>query len=106
MKAKYHHFMHSCSLWEVIFQQHNEANPNTHSIMEILLVISFSHGNTKRGFSTINRILTTAHVSLGKLHVDSLMMIRINVPILPSLGPNYEKILVKKATNIYLEKKR
>ena len=104
MKAKYHHFMHSCSLWGVIFQQHNEAHPNTH--LHILLVITFSHGNTERGFSTINHILTTAYVTLGKLHVDSLMMIRINVPILPSLSPNYEKILVQKTTNIYLGKKR
>ena len=32
-------------------------------------------------------------------------MIRINVPILASLDPNYKEKLVQKATNIYLEKK-
>ena len=44
-------------------------------------------------------------MSLGKLHIADLMMIRINVPILASLDPNYKEKLVQKATNIYLEKK-
>ena len=33
-------------------------------------------------------------------------MIRINVPILANLDPNYEENLVQKAANHYLEKKR
>ena len=90
--------MHSSSLWEVIFQQHSEAHPNILLIIEILLVISFSARNTEPGFSTINHILTTSRVSLGKLHIDDLMMIRINVPILASLDPNYKEKLVQKAT--------
>ena len=61
MKAKYRHFMHSSSLWEVIFQQHNEAHPNILLILEILLVISFSSSNLECDFSTINRILTISH---------------------------------------------
>ena len=71
------------------FSQHNEAHSNTLLIIEILLVISFSSSNVERGFSTINCILTTLRVNLGKLHIDNLMMIRINVPILASL--NYDK---------------
>ena len=105
VKAKYHHFMHSSSLWEAIFQQHNEAYPNILLIIEILLVISFSSSNTECGFSTINCTLTS-RVSLGKLYIDNLMMTRINVPIFASLDTNYEEKLVQKATNIYLEKKR
>ena len=42
VKATYHHFMHSSSLWEVVFQQQDEAYPNIFLIIEILLVISFS----------------------------------------------------------------
>ena len=98
--------MHSSSLWEVTFQQHNEAHLNILLIIEILLVISFSSANAECGFSTINGTLTKSHVSLGKFHVDNLMMIKINVPILASLDPNCEEKLVEKATNIYLEKKR
>ena len=86
--------MHSSSLWEVIFQQHNEAHPNILLIIEILLVISFSSSNIEPGFSTINHILTTSHVSLGKLHIDDHMMIRINVPILAGLDPNYKEKIV------------
>ena len=106
VKAKYRCFMNSSSLWEIIFQQHNEAHPTILLIVEILLVISFSSSNIECGFSTINRIFTTSHVSLGKLHVDDLMTIRIIVPILASLDPNCKEKLVQKATKIYLEKKR
>ena len=106
VKAKYHHFMHSSSLWEVIYQQHNEAHPNILLIIEILLVISFSSSNIEHGFITINSILPTSPVSLGKLHVDILMMIRVNVPILANLDPNYEEKSIQKSTNIYLEKQR
>ena len=45
-------------------------------------------------------------MSLGKLHIDDLMMIIINLAIFASFDPNYEEKLVQKATNIYLEKKR
>ena len=45
-------------------------------------------------------------MSLGKLHIDNLMMIIINLAIFASFDPNYEEKLVQKATNIYLEKKR
>ena len=44
-------------------------------------------------------------MSLSKLHVADFMMIRINVPILASLDPNYKEKLEQKAPNIYLEKK-
>ena len=95
VKAKYHHFMHSSSLWEVIFQQHNETHPNILLNMEILLVIRFSFRNVECGFSTVNCILTTSHVSLCKLHIDDLMMITINVSILANLDPNDKEKLVK-----------
>ena len=68
--------------------------------------MSFSSSNVERGFSTINRILTTARISLGKKHVDDLMMIRVNVPTLQHLDANYEEKLVKKATDLYLQQKR
>ena len=98
--------MHSSSLWKVVFQRHNEAHPNILLIIEILLVISFSSSNIEHGFITINSILPTSPVSLGKLHVDILMMIRVNVPILANLDPNYEEKSIQKSTNIYLEKQR
>ena len=45
-------------------------------------------------------------MSLGKLHIDNLIMIIINLAIFASFDPNSEEKLVQKATNIYLEKKR
>lgn len=104
--AKYSHMQQPTSLWNVIFQQHTEAFPNILLVFEIILCISCSSSNVERGFSTLNRILTASRVSLGKKHIDDLMMIRVNVPTLTTLDPNYEEKLVQKTVKNYLKKKR
>ena len=59
----------------------------------------------ERGFSTLNRILTASRVSLGKKHIDNLMLLRVNIPTLATLAPNYEEKLFQKTVNNYLKQK-
>ena len=94
------------SLGNVIFQRHTEAFPNILLLIEIILCISCSSSNVERGFSTLNRILTASRVSLGKKYIDDLMLLRVNVPTLATLDPNYEEKLVQKTVNNYLKQKR
>ena len=44
-------------------------------------------------------------MSLGKKHIDDLMLLRVNVPTLATLDPNYEEKLVQKTVNNYLKQK-
>ena len=104
--GKYSHVQQPTSLWNVIFQQHTEAFPNILLLIEIILCISCSSSNVERGFSTLNRILTASHVSLGKKHIDDLMLLRVKVPTLATLDPNYEEKLVQETVNNYLKQKR
>ena len=106
VRSKYYHMELPTSMWNKIFQQHNDSYPNILLVMEIILCLSCSSSNVERGFSAINRILTSSRVLLGKKHIDDLMMIRINLPTLSQLDPHYEAKLVQKATDHYLQKNR
>ena len=103
--GKYSHMQQPTSLWNVIFQQHTEVFPNILLVIEIILYISCSSSNVECGFSTLNRILTASCVSLGKKHIDDLMLLRVNIPTLATLDPNYKEKLVQKMVNNYLKQK-
>ena len=103
--GKYSHMQQPTSLWNVMCQKNTEAFPNTLLLIEIILCISCSSSIVEHGFSTLNRILTASHVSLGKKHIDDIMLFRVNVPTLATLDPNYEEKLVQKTVNNYLKQK-
>ena len=60
----------------------------------------------ERGFSTVNRMLPNARLSLSKVRLNNLFMLRINVYILTTLDLEYESKLIDKAVAQYLNTKR
>ena len=106
VKARYRHFKHSSSLWRIVASKHSETFCNILQIMEIILCMEWASSTVERGFSTVNRLLTDTRLRLSKDRLNNLLMIRINVPILTSLDPDYETKLVNKAVDYYLSTKR
>ena len=106
VKIRYHHFTHAYSLWEKIFSIHHEKFPHILSIIEIILAMEWASSTVERDFSTTNRLLTNSRLRLSKTRLNNLLMLRINVPILTKLDPNYESKLVNKAVDIYMSSNR
>ena len=50
--------------------------------------------------------MTASCASLAKKRIDDLLLLRVNVPTLATLDPNYEEKLVQKTVNNYLKQKR
>ena len=94
------------ALWEVIFSSDYVKYPHFLLVIEIVLSMFWSSSTVERGFSTVNRILTDARLSLSKDALNDLMMIKVNCPVLTKLDSNYEIKMIKKAVNDYLSKKR
>lgn len=70
--------------------------------MEISLIQPWSSATVERGFSTLGRILTDARLSLTNKTLDDLMVLRVNLPVLEDLDPNYRQKMINTAIELYL----
>ena len=93
-------------MWETTFVNHQVEFKNFLLLIEIILTIFCSSSTVERGFSAVNRALTNSRLSMSKVTLDNIMILRINIPILKEIDPNYEVKLVDKAVSKYLEKLR
>ena len=104
VKSRYQHFSHSTSLWKTIASKHHDQYPHILLLVEIILSMEWASSSIERGFSRVNRMLPNSRLSLSKSHLNNLLMLRINVPILSKLDPEYEAKLIDKAVSEYLNK--
>ena len=103
--SRYKH-LQPTSLWETIFTSHHASYKNFLLLIEIILVIFWSSATVERGFSVVNRQLTNSRLNMNKITLNDIMILRVNIPILNGIDPNYEVKLVEKAVKKYLESVR
>ena len=72
--------------------------------MTIIISMEWASSTVERGFSTVNRMLPNLRLSLSKNRLNNLLMLRINVPILSKINPDYEAKLIDKTVSEYLNK--
>lgn len=101
-ETKFKAFLGKLPFWERIFCDHFAKFVHFLLIIEICLTMSYSSSTVERGFSYVKRHLTDSRLSLTNKALDSLLVIRINVPVLAKLDPNYEEKLIQKAVKLYL----
>ena len=75
-------------------------------LVEIILSMEWALSTVERSFSTVNHMLPNSRLSLCKNRLNTLLMLRINVPILSKLNPKYEAKLIDKAVSEYLNEQR
>ena len=100
VKTRYRHLT-SIAVWESIMSKHSNLR-NIILISELILCIEWSSSTVERGFSTTGRLLTPYRKSLTKVRLDNLLMLRVNIPVLKSLDPNYEENRISKAVASYI----
>ena len=49
-------------------------------------------------------MLTNVRLRLSKVRLNNRLLLRINVPVLTTIDPNYESKVVNKTINLYLNK--
>ena len=107
VNTRYRHLSCSSSMWEVIATKHSESYGHILLIAELILCMEWASSTVERGFSTCNRLLPDHRLRMRNTRLNALLMLRVNVPVLTSLDPDYETKLVDKAIEKYLtEKKR
>jgi len=90
------------SFWEKIFTDYQDKFPHFLLIIELCLVMSFSSSTVERGFSTVKRHLSDSRLSLKNSTLNDLLLLRVNIPVLKRLDPNYEEKLIQKGVKMYL----
>lgn len=101
VKNRYHH-LEAATMWLSIFFKHSETFVNIILLAELILCLMWASSTVERGFSAASRLLTPSRRSLGKIMINDLLMLRINLPVLLMLDNNYEEKLIKKAVQKYL----
>lgn len=106
VKSRYRQLSHSSMVWDAIFKHHNVKFGHILLLAELIIVMEWASSTVERGFSTVNRMLTNSRLRLSKERLNNLLLLRINVPVLTTLDPNYEAKLVDKTVDLYLNKQK
>ena len=101
VNTRYRH-LNAKQVWEAILTNHREKNKNICLLGEIILTIEWASSTVERGFSTTNRILVHSRKSLTKDRLNNLLLLRVNIPVLMALDPDYESKLISKAVESYI----
>ena len=96
VKSRYRQLSHSSMIWDTIFKHHTVKFGHILLLVELIIAMEWASSTVERGFSTVNRMLTNIRLRLSKVRLNNLLFLRINVPILTTLDPNYESKLVEK----------
>ena len=104
VKSRYQHFSHSTSLLTTVAYKHHDQYRHILFLVEIILSMEWASSTVERGFSTVNCMLPNSRLNPSKNHLNNLLMLRINVPILSKLDPEYEAKLIDMAVSEYLNK--
>ena len=75
-------------------------------LAELVIAMEWASSTVERGFTAVNRMLTKIRLRLSKVRLNNLLLLRINVPILTALDPNYESKLVDKTFDLDLNKQK
>lgn len=97
---------HQVMLWCRFLTHLKDLYPNISMVVEILVVLLASSSVVERGFSTLRRILKENRLSMKNDRLSQSLVVRCNLPVLRKLKNDYEKILIQKAVEIYLERKK
>ena len=91
------------SLWAAMFKHRENEFPNLCKLVSVIMSISSSNATVERGFSDLTNILTDRRLCLNHKSMRMMLLIKINNY---SWNEIEKEEIIKKATDVYLEKRR
>ena len=89
VQRRYRH-LNANQMWESIITAH-PSQRNIILVAQLILSIEWESSTVEQGFSTTGRMLTPSRKWLPKTRLSNLIMLRVNIPILKALDPQYEE---------------
>ncbi|XP_041356519.1 uncharacterized protein LOC121373808 [Gigantopelta aegis] len=106
IRQKYRNHINKLQVWKAIFVHFGGKFPHILLLIELCLSLAWSSSTVELGFNVCSRILTDGRATPKKGALDDLLMLRVNLPAMEALEPEYANDLVNKAVDLFLSKPR
>ena len=103
---KYRNHVNKLQVWKAIFLHYGGKFPHILLLVELCLSLAGSSSTVETGYQACSSMLSKSSFIPKRNILDDVLMLRVNLPTMETLEPDYAKYLVDKSVDLFLSKPR